>query len=124
MDISSIKYEYSPSGGVVPCARLKKGASGIIHRVSFYSDGDIEDVLMYMLKEQIFTLKLPLSSYSRIYLGIGEGDPIPPTLEKCSDEHLQAISRVRNGSLPLEELTQLRELERYLRRTPRDYRQT
>lgn len=125
IDVSNIKYEYGFVGGI-PSAVLKPGKGGVISVVSFYRDhiyGGRDHLRGRNGKDDI-NIGMALKFVQDVLEPVSEYHP-PRTLEECTDTHLEALSRqslAGNGMLPLEELTQLRELERYLRATIGDYR--
>ncbi len=115
MEARAIKYEYRPNGIVVSLA-LKGGESGNITEVTLYSRKD------HFRGERInFGMDIPaVQEVLRRSCSL-----IAPTLEECTDEQMRLLSSVRigdNARLPLEELMQLRDLERYLRATIGNYR--
>lgn len=114
METPAIKYEYRTIG--IPSAALKHGETAIITRVTFYNDKD------YVRGKEInIDMSIPVVQEAMRE----SGHPKAVTLESCTDEQLALLSSHKIGyskALPLEELMQLRELEKYLRATVGNYR--
>ena len=104
------KYEYN-TNGYVPCLRLKKGLEGVIGRVDLYRDND-----WFRAKDKDiggFGLFSESSEWEE------SGIELPCMLEEFSNEQLQLLQanvKLYGETLPSDELWELRELERELRK--------
>jgi len=133
MTLSLVKYEYKPLGttyAIVPSVQLIDGQTGVIHRVDFYKGEDFFRDKNYDRKSKkaaIINIGLGDQYIQEALFGLGEEGC--RTLERLTDEQLKALGSGIRGiqdpacyDFPLEELIELRYLERELRRTIGDYR--
>ena len=120
MGIEFGKYVYSCEDDP-PCAILKEDMNGILQRVDFCPKHDHLRGTEIDLSLEAAVRHFHIHGLTKHSRAIKE-----TTLEMCGDFVLEMLSEEEIGesvSPPLEELKQVRELERLARRTMGDYRE-